>query len=85
MVVALGLAASASAQVPLSPIRPVVMAVHVVPASSGLPPVVPVPPAGTSQLVTVLVPSASSTSGVLRGWRRESGGQWTSSVRSPSG
>lgn len=47
-------------------------------AGSGLPPGVPVPPAGSDQLVTVLVPSASSTSGVLRGWRRESGGQWGS-------
>jgi L,D-peptidoglycan transpeptidase YkuD (ErfK/YbiS/YcfS/YnhG family) len=78
MVVALGLAGSASPQTPLPPIWPVAMTVHVVPAGFGLPPGVPVPPAGTSQLVTVLVPTARSTSGVLRGWRRESGGQWTS-------
>ncbi len=78
MVVALGLAGGASPQLPPSPVRPVAMAVDAAAARSGLPSGVPVPPVGTNQLVTVLVPSASSTSGVLRGWRRESGGQWTS-------
>ena len=46
------------------------------PPVAGLPPGVPVPPAGSNQLVTVLVPSASSTSGVLRGWQRGPGGEW---------
>ncbi|MDT7588153.1 MAG: hypothetical protein QOE32_5703 [Pseudonocardiales bacterium] len=43
-----------------------------------LPPGVPVPPAGTDQLVTVLVPAATSTSGTLRGWQRAPGGGWNS-------
>jgi L,D-peptidoglycan transpeptidase YkuD (ErfK/YbiS/YcfS/YnhG family) len=43
-----------------------------------LPPGVPVPPAGTDQLVTVLVPAATSTSGTLRGWQRAAGGGWNS-------
>ncbi|WP_445188373.1 L,D-transpeptidase family protein [Pseudonocardia sp. Cha107L01] len=43
-----------------------------------LPPGVPVPPAGTDQLVTVLVPAATSTSGILRGWQRAAGGGWNS-------
>jgi len=50
------------------------------PADAGLPPGVPVPPAGTNQLVTVLVSSATSTSGVLRGWRREPGGRWAGAL-----
>jgi L,D-peptidoglycan transpeptidase YkuD (ErfK/YbiS/YcfS/YnhG family) len=46
------------------------------PASTGLPAGVPSPPAGTDQLVTVLVPGASSTSGTLQAWRR-SGAGWS--------
>jgi L,D-peptidoglycan transpeptidase YkuD (ErfK/YbiS/YcfS/YnhG family) len=47
-------------------------------AGAALPPGVPVPPAGTDQLVTVLVPAATSTSGTLRGWQRAPGGGWNS-------
>jgi L,D-peptidoglycan transpeptidase YkuD (ErfK/YbiS/YcfS/YnhG family) len=47
-------------------------------AGQGLPVGVPVPPAGTDQLVTVLVPAATSTSGTLRAWQREPGGGWKS-------
>jgi L,D-peptidoglycan transpeptidase YkuD (ErfK/YbiS/YcfS/YnhG family) len=51
-----------------------------VPVVSGLPPGVAAPPAGTNQLVTVLVPSASSTTGTLRAWRRGPDGGWTSAI-----
>ena len=78
MMVALGLAGSAGSQVPPPFVRSVTLATSATTAGSGLPPGVPVPPTGSNQLLTVLVPSASSTSGVLRGWRRESGGPWTS-------
>jgi L,D-peptidoglycan transpeptidase YkuD (ErfK/YbiS/YcfS/YnhG family) len=78
MAIALGLAGSAGTEVQPLSVRSVVPATSATTAGSGLPPGVPVPPAGSDQLVTVLVPSASSTSGVLRGWRRESGGQWAS-------
>ena len=49
------------------------------PAASGLPPGVPTPPGGSNQLVTVLVPSAGSTSGTLQAWQRAGGG-WTSAL-----
>lgn len=78
MIVALGLASSAGSQLPPPFVRSVTLATSATTAGSGLPPGVPVPPTGSNQLLTVLVPSASSTSGVLRGWRRESGGPWTS-------
>ena len=78
MIVALGLAGSAGSRVPPPFVRSVTLATSATTAGSGLPPGVPVPPTGSNQLLTVLVPSASSTSGVLRGWRRESGGPWTS-------
>jgi L,D-peptidoglycan transpeptidase YkuD (ErfK/YbiS/YcfS/YnhG family) len=78
MAIALSLAGSAGTEVQPLSVRSVVPATSATMAGSGLPPGVPVPPAGSDQLVTVLVPSASSTSGVLRGWRRESGGQWGS-------
>ena len=48
-----------------------------VPDGQGLPEGVPTPPAGSDQLVTVLVPAASSTSGELRAWQRTGNG-WTS-------
>lgn len=70
-----GVVGSAGTQALPRSVRSVVLATS---AGSGLPPGVPVPPTGSNQLVTVLVPRASSTSGVLRGWRRESGGQWAS-------
>ncbi len=47
------------------------------PVRTGLPGGVPVPPAGTDQLVTVLVPTEASTSGELRTWQRGAGGDWT--------
>lgn len=78
MAVALGLASSAGTQAPLPSARSAALATHATTVGSGLPPGVPVPPAGSNQLVTVLVPSTGSTSGVLRGWHRESGGQWAS-------
>jgi L,D-peptidoglycan transpeptidase YkuD (ErfK/YbiS/YcfS/YnhG family) len=78
MVVALGLASSAGTQAPHPSARLVALGASATMAVSGLPPGVPVPPTDSDQLVTVLVPSASSTSGVLRGWRRDSGGQWVS-------
>ena len=80
MAVALGLADSAStqAQAPAPSVRSVVLATSAATVDSGLPPGVPVPPGGSNQLVTVLVPSASSTSGVLRGWQRGPGGGWVS-------
>jgi L,D-peptidoglycan transpeptidase YkuD (ErfK/YbiS/YcfS/YnhG family) len=43
-----------------------------------LPPGVPEPPAGSDQLVTVLVATPASTSGTLRAWQRAGGGGWTS-------
>jgi len=46
------------------------------PAGQALPPGVPEPPAGTDQLVTVLVPNPTSTTGTLRAWQRSAGG-WT--------
>jgi L,D-peptidoglycan transpeptidase YkuD (ErfK/YbiS/YcfS/YnhG family) len=49
------------------------------PAGQSLPAGVPEPPAGTDQLVTVLVPSAASTSGTLRAWQRGPGG-WSSAL-----
>jgi L,D-peptidoglycan transpeptidase YkuD (ErfK/YbiS/YcfS/YnhG family) len=76
MVIALGLAGGAGTEAPSAVARSVAHAASAAAAGSGLPPGVPVPPTEVTQLVTVLVPSASSTSGVLRGWRRESGGQW---------
>jgi L,D-peptidoglycan transpeptidase YkuD (ErfK/YbiS/YcfS/YnhG family) len=78
MVVALGLAGSAGTQAPSPSVSSVALATSATTAGSGLPPGVPVPPTGSNQLVTVLVPNASSTSGVLRGWRRDSGGAWAS-------
>ncbi|HWN33390.1 MAG TPA: L,D-transpeptidase family protein [Pseudonocardia sp.] len=43
-----------------------------------LPTGVPEPPAGSDQLVTVLVPATTSTAGTLRAWQRAPGGGWTS-------
>jgi L,D-peptidoglycan transpeptidase YkuD (ErfK/YbiS/YcfS/YnhG family) len=43
-----------------------------------LPPGVPEPPAGSDQLVTVLVATAASTTGTLRAWQRAGDGEWTS-------
>jgi L,D-peptidoglycan transpeptidase YkuD (ErfK/YbiS/YcfS/YnhG family) len=42
-----------------------------------LPTGVPEPPAGSDQLVTVLVPATTSTAGTLRAWQRAPGGGWT--------
>jgi len=75
MVIALGLAGGAGTEAPSAVARSVAHAASAAAAGSGLPPGVPVPPTEVTQLVTVLVPSASSTSGVLRGCRRESVGQ----------
>ncbi|MQY21134.1 L,D-transpeptidase family protein [Nocardia macrotermitis] len=47
--------------------------------NAGLPAGVPVPPAGTDQLVTVLVAGPGSTSGSLQAWQR-SGAGWTSAL-----
>jgi L,D-peptidoglycan transpeptidase YkuD (ErfK/YbiS/YcfS/YnhG family) len=77
-VVALGTVGSALPSAPPPLARPVGLATNATTADSGLPPGVPIPPTETNQLVTVLVPSAGSTFGVLRGWRRESGGRWAS-------
>jgi L,D-peptidoglycan transpeptidase YkuD (ErfK/YbiS/YcfS/YnhG family) len=78
MAVALGLTDSASTQAPAPSVRAAVLATSAATVGSGLPPGVPVPPAGSNQLVTVLVPGASSTSGVLQGWQRGPGGGWVS-------
>ncbi|HEY1973438.1 MAG TPA: L,D-transpeptidase family protein [Pseudonocardia sp.] len=48
-------------------------------APAGLPTGVADPPAGTNQLVTVLVSGAGATSGQLQAWRR-SGSGWTSAL-----
>jgi L,D-peptidoglycan transpeptidase YkuD (ErfK/YbiS/YcfS/YnhG family) len=48
------------------------------PPAQPLPPGVPVPPAGSNQLVTVLVPAATSTTGTLRAWQRTPSGGWNS-------
>jgi L,D-peptidoglycan transpeptidase YkuD (ErfK/YbiS/YcfS/YnhG family) len=57
------------------------LADHSAEAATGqpLPPGVPEPPAATTQVVTVLVPTAASTSGTLRAWQRGPGG-WTSAL-----
>lgn len=52
------------------------------PRSTGLPPGVAEPPAGTTQLVTVLAPGAASTTATLRTWQREPTGTWRA-VRGP--
>jgi L,D-peptidoglycan transpeptidase YkuD (ErfK/YbiS/YcfS/YnhG family) len=83
----LALALAASAGVILGPAAPAAATPPAAtqpaagtPAGAGLPTGVPAPPAGTNQLVTVLVPSATSTSGVLRGWHREPGGRWAGTL-----
>lgn len=50
------------------------------PPGQSLPPGVPVPPSGTNQLVTVLVPAATSTTGTLRAWQRTPSGGWNSAI-----
>lgn len=52
---------------------------EVKPVATGLPPGVKAPE-GSNQLVTVLVPNASSTSGTLQAWSRAASGAWTSAV-----
>lgn len=49
------------------------------PPGQSLPPGVPVPAAGTNQLVTVLVPAATSATGTLRAWQR-SGNGWNTVI-----
>ncbi len=51
-------------------------------SGSGLPPGVPEPPGGTSQLVTVLAPTARGTSATMRAWQRGQSGSWRQ-VRRP--
>ena len=50
------------------------------PAGQALPTGVPEPPAGSDQLVTVLVPATTSGAGTLRAWQRAPGGGWTSAL-----
>jgi L,D-peptidoglycan transpeptidase YkuD (ErfK/YbiS/YcfS/YnhG family) len=49
-------------------------------AGQALPTGVPEPPAGSDQLVTVLVPATTSGAGTLRAWQRAPGGGWTSAL-----
>ncbi|HZZ51252.1 MAG TPA: L,D-transpeptidase family protein [Pseudonocardia sp.] len=55
------------------------VAIDAPPAPTGLPSGVAEPPAGTNQLLTVLVSGASATSGTLTAWRRTSTG-WVSAL-----
>lgn len=86
-------AAPAAAQSSASPARPAPVASAAItePAKRGnevagsaaglagqeLPPGVPAPPAGSNQLVTVLVATPGSTTGTLRAWQRGAGGAWS--------
>jgi L,D-peptidoglycan transpeptidase YkuD (ErfK/YbiS/YcfS/YnhG family) len=64
----------------VSPAAPAAVSAPVGPVRTGLPAGVPVPPAGTDQLVTVLVPTEASTTGELRAWQRGAGGDWTGAL-----
>jgi L,D-peptidoglycan transpeptidase YkuD (ErfK/YbiS/YcfS/YnhG family) len=70
--------APASAPVPTA--TPVAVSAPAGSVRTGLPAGVPAPPAGTDQLVTVLVPTAASTTGVLRAWQRGPGGAWNATL-----
>jgi len=81
-------AAPTSGPRPAAPVVPVESAVIVGPGTGPgakavgqpLPPGVAEPPAGSNQLVTVLVPAATGTTGTLRAWQRTAGGGWTSTL-----
>jgi L,D-peptidoglycan transpeptidase YkuD (ErfK/YbiS/YcfS/YnhG family) len=75
-----GAPADTAAPARVRPATPLAVSAPAGPVRTGLPEGVPVPPAGTDQLVTVLVPAAASTGGVLRAWQRGPGGAWNATL-----